>query len=108
MEEFTRRTDDLPAREAQPVTSWAGFRTTDGSKLIFSPPGLRTRKRPCVTIGRFRRGRGDIAIHFRIYHEQAPGVLAISRDGISLSLAELDIIEERVARIVGADTTEAR
>lgn len=86
---------------------WSDFKTTDGSTLLFTPPGLHTRKRPCVVLGKFVRGRGDVAIHFRVYHEHSPGILVISRDGITLSLAELDIVVERIKRLLGADAEVA-
>lgn len=82
--------------------SWVDSKTTDGSTLIFTPAGLRCRKRPVVTLGTFGRGRGDVAVHFRQYAEQSPGVIAPTRDGCSLTLAELEIVVERLRRMVGA------
>lgn len=90
-----------------PATSWTGHTCTDGSRLIFSPPGLRVRRRPCVTIGHFGRGRGDLCVHLRIYSQHSPGVIAPTRFGISLTLAEFNIIVDRITRFLGTDAEAA-
>jgi len=76
------------------------FRVVSGETFIFTPAGIRTCRRPCVTIGRFKNGTP--AIHFRQYAEQSPGNYAITQDGVSLTIAELSEVVLRLRGVFAA------
>lgn len=71
-----------------------------GGILLFTPPHMNARRRPCVVLGQF--SNGTPAVHFRQYSLQRPDFLAPTRDGISLTLAELEIVYERVAAVMAS------
>jgi hypothetical protein len=76
------------------------IRIVSGETFIFAPAGIRTRRQPMVTIGRFRDGR--TAVHFRQYAQHSPGVYAITHDGISLTIAELSEAVRRLHEVFSA------
>lgn len=78
------------------------FRIVGGGILLWTPPNLtRSRRRPCVTTGSF--SNGTPCINFRQFSEQGPGLLAPTRDGISLTISELNEVVEKI-RTVFAET----
>lgn len=89
--------------QSEPLTPDLGagpYRIQGGGILLFTAPGKKERRRPCVVLGSF--GDGTPCLHFRQYALQQPGFLAPTRFGISLTLAELDLLVERIRRVVCA------
>lgn len=89
--------DAEPYRDGVAEKETATIRLQSSEKLLFSPPGLQSARRPVASWGRFRDGR--IALHFRAYRKRGPNSYAISGDGASFTPAEFAVIVRRVQEL---------
>lgn len=85
-----RETSTSRTRRKKPVPALP-IRITSGEVLLYSPPNITTRNRPCISLGRFRDGTW--ALHFRQYalDEKSAGGVRITRDGASFTIAEVEL-----------------